>query len=449
MKEYKKSYNLREARPRSKRLRELGAVKSSTASGNFDDSSLQSRLAALEDLFEIVDGRVHVKNGRSLYTDGTFASLGMDEGGEGGGSLVQWEQTYVPTDLSLAEQIAVVTINGQETQVFAPKGGGGGSLAALSDTEVTSPSGDHILVYKDGKWKNMHILTAVRPFVLSDEGGVIDGGALNIRGPYGELLMNYRPITFVDCYMREEDGSKLAIYADGGVNFVTDGSVTINGAPIGTGGGGSGSTVQWQQLVTSGTKIATIKINGATTNVYAPSGGSSESLELNDLANVSAGSPDAGDVLYWNGVRWINYPSSNFGGGGGGGSYTLPLANNGTRGGVQTGYTSTDRLKVGVQLSAEKMYVSLPKRYVGTTEVQLDPNQQSLAGLINVTMSGALTAGSASILGDLSTTNATIKGSLIIGSAKLIYRDGALQVYKQDGSNCSLFASGTFSSGGN
>lgn len=261
--------------------------------------------------------------------------------------------------------------------------------------------------------------------------------------------MNYRPITFVDCYMREEDGSKLAIYADGGVNFVTDGSVTINGAPIGTGGGGSGSTVQWQQLVTSGTKIATIKINGATTNVYAPSGGSSESLELNDLANVSAGSPDAGDVLYWNGVRWINYPSSNFGGGGGGGSYTLPLANNGTRGGVQTGYTSTDRLKVGVQLSAEKMYVSLPKRYVGTTEVQLDPNQQSLAGLINVTMSGALTAGSASILGDLSTTNATIKGSLIIGSAKLIYRDGALQVYKQDGSNCSLFASGTFSSGGN
>ena len=47
--------------------------------------------------------------------------------------------------------------------------------------------------------------------------------------------------------------------------------------------------------------------------------------------------------------------------GGGGGGYTLPLAADGTRGGVQIGYTTdaTNR-KYAVQLSNEKMYVNVP-----------------------------------------------------------------------------------------
>lgn len=47
------------------------------------------------------------------------------------------------------------------------------------------------------------------------------------------------------------------------------------------------------------------------------------------------------------------------GGGGGGDSYVLPLASNGTRGGVQTGYTANDK-NYAVQLSSEKMFVNVP-----------------------------------------------------------------------------------------
>lgn len=39
------------------------------------------------------------------------------------------------------------------------------------------------------------------------------------------------------------------------------------------GGGGSGDTVSWTQIQTTGTKIAEIDINGTSQDVYAPSGG--------------------------------------------------------------------------------------------------------------------------------------------------------------------------------
>ena len=39
------------------------------------------------------------------------------------------------------------------------------------------------------------------------------------------------------------------------------------------GGGGGGSTVAWNQLQSTGTKIAEISIDGSSTDVYAPSGG--------------------------------------------------------------------------------------------------------------------------------------------------------------------------------
>ena len=39
------------------------------------------------------------------------------------------------------------------------------------------------------------------------------------------------------------------------------------------GGGGGGSSVSWNQIQQSGTKIAEVTINGTTQDVYAPSGG--------------------------------------------------------------------------------------------------------------------------------------------------------------------------------
>ena len=43
----------------------------------------------------------------------------------------------------------------------------------------------------------------------------------------------------------------------------------------GSGGGGGGSSVSWNQIQTSGNKIAEVTIDGTKTDVYAPTGGSS------------------------------------------------------------------------------------------------------------------------------------------------------------------------------
>lgn len=51
------------------------------------------------------------------------------------------------------------------------------------------------------------------------------------------------------------------------------GKIVSNGIDYSGGGGGGGSSVSWNQIQQSGTKIAEVTINGTTQNVYAPSGG--------------------------------------------------------------------------------------------------------------------------------------------------------------------------------
>ena len=46
------------------------------------------------------------------------------------------------------------------------------------------------------------------------------------------------------------------------------------------GGGGGGSVVTWNQIITSGIKIAEISINGTSTDVFSPAGGSGGSFLL-------------------------------------------------------------------------------------------------------------------------------------------------------------------------
>ncbi len=60
------------------------------------------------------------------------------------------------------------------------------------------------------------------------------------------------------------------------------------------------------------------------------------------------------DQLFVNGVEITQN-----GGGGGGGTYVLPLAANGTRGGVQVGYSQNDK-NYPIELDDEKMYVNVP-----------------------------------------------------------------------------------------
>lgn len=61
------------------------------------------------------------------------------------------------------------------------------------------------------------------------------------------------------------------------------GKPLYDGQPIG--GGGGGSSVEWQQNVTEGTEIAEITIDGETTKVYAPTGGGGTSTDYSTLSS--------------------------------------------------------------------------------------------------------------------------------------------------------------------
>ena len=133
------------------------------------------------------------------------------------------------------------------------------------------------------------------------------------------------------------------------------------------------------------------------------------SILLDDLGDVTETTITAGDLLRWNGSAWVNYADSNYSASGhthtvseitdltngvealttaevnqlenigtttitaanwtalsnlsgtntGDDPYTLPLAANGTRGGVQIGYTENGQ-NYPVELSSEKMFVNVP-----------------------------------------------------------------------------------------
>lgn len=56
-------------------------------------------------------------------------------------------------------------------------------------------------------------------------------------------------------------------------DFLTEFGYNMDEIDFRLGGGGGGSSVTWNQIITSGTKIAEIAINGVTTDVFAPAGG--------------------------------------------------------------------------------------------------------------------------------------------------------------------------------
>lgn len=74
-------------------------------------------------------------------------------GGGGGGSIVGWNQIQTSTG---ATKIAEITIDGTQTDVYAPQGGGSSSLSGLSDVNISSATNDQVLKYdsSSSKWVN-------------------------------------------------------------------------------------------------------------------------------------------------------------------------------------------------------------------------------------------------------------------------------------------------------
>lgn len=74
-------------------------------------------------------------------------------GGGGGGSVVGWNQIQTSTG---ATKIAEITIDGTQTDVYAPQGGGSSTLSGLSDVNISSATNDQVLKYDSSlsKWVN-------------------------------------------------------------------------------------------------------------------------------------------------------------------------------------------------------------------------------------------------------------------------------------------------------
>lgn len=65
----------------------------------------------------------------------------------------------------------------------------------------------------------------------------------------------------------------------------------------GGGGGGTGSSVSWNQIKTSGEKIATVTIDGTSTDVYASAGGSGGSVTWGSITGTLADQTDLKNAL--------------------------------------------------------------------------------------------------------------------------------------------------------
>ena len=102
-------------------------------------------------------------------------------------------------------------------------------------------------------------------------------GDVLITNPANGQVLKYNATTHMWYNGTDESGSTVTFsqIQGSGTKIAT---ITIDGtsydiyAP--SGGGGGGDTVTWTQIQATGTKIATITINGTSTDVYTPTGGS-------------------------------------------------------------------------------------------------------------------------------------------------------------------------------
>lgn len=166
-------------------------------------------------------------------------------------------------------------------------GGGGGSstLAGLTDVVLNALQDGQFLRYDSlsGKWVNADgdavALNDITDVNLSNP---TDGQILVYDSASGKWvnatitlpdMNNYYTKTQTDGLLaNKEDLLPSHTSADATKVLTVGSNGNLLWAASG-GGGGGGDTVTWNQIVTSGTKVATISINGVPTDVYAPNGG--------------------------------------------------------------------------------------------------------------------------------------------------------------------------------
>lgn len=310
------------------------------------------------------------------------------------------------------------------------------TLSNLSDTLIEDVEDGQFLGFDGDNWVNMVIglgdlsnvnttgATNGQALVYNSTSqtwvpGTVGGGgssvSLNVRESSGTTSANLTSVWL--------DERALSTAGDVAVMFGGDGSlvygrtyhfptVTISSSSLQDGqvlaydatnhvwvnsNSSGGSSVSIDDLLSDGTTIATLTIDGTDYTIKAPSGGSGGgsttvrgynpnncTVDIKDtsysgyssrsftlLTDVSINSPSDGEVLVYDSGYWVN--------GSGGGSYTLPTASTSTLGGVKvsasatfTPTTATSGTYYGVSInSSGKLGVRIPSGSGGS----FDPSE--------------------------------------------------------------------------
>lgn len=210
---------------------------------------------------------------RQSYND-NMDIIDANLGGGGGGDSVSWNQIQ-----QTGTKIAEIDINGTTTDVYSPTSGGATSLSGLSDVSISTPITNDALIYDGAEWAN----TALSDVAFSgDYNDLLNKptipttlGALNdvtISGQTSGEVLQYNGSQWVNSTISVP--SDLDDLSDVSVTAPTNGEVLkYNNGTWENSPDNVGDTVTWTQTQLSGTKIAEISINGASTDVYAPTGG--------------------------------------------------------------------------------------------------------------------------------------------------------------------------------
>lgn len=264
-----------------------------------------------------------------ITIDGTPTDIYAPSGG--GGDTVTWSQI-----LQTGTKIATIDINGSETDVYAPTGGGGTKTAWYGTSSTAESTAAKVATTSTGDFS----LTAGSiVFVKFDHRYNTVNTTLNVDGTGAKTIKQNGAAPQLGVWQDGEvvgfayDGTNFELF-DGGMASTTDWGVTklsssvsdgyvnvaANGAAVKSAYdladaantlAGTKSTVAWNQIQATGTKIAEITIDGGSpTDVYAPAGGGGGSYTATAPIDITNNVISHDDAIGTAGNKGGTYSSS-------------------------------------------------------------------------------------------------------------------------------------------
>lgn len=235
-------------------------------------------------------------------------------------------------------KLGTLTINGTSYDIYAPNAGAG-SLSALSDVTLSSPSNGQVLKYdsSSNKWINANESGGgggyeptgeVYTFMASGSTAQMnleldvswtDGTTteMYVVGDYSNLVSGWGNRDYKNIRTNWDISNQCFKLISKSGYFECGGSYAGEGEVVATIASGNKvlnvvtytpgpSVVEWEQIVQSGTKIATITIDGTDIDVYAPTSGGASSFS--GLSDVDISTPATGQVPIYNATtsKWEN-----------------------------------------------------------------------------------------------------------------------------------------------